>query len=227
MTGGSKLVRVTAALAVWAALGACSKGDDNAAADSPAAGTTAAATDTGAHAGHAAGTMTDPNIVAVLDRANANDSSGGMMAQNKGTHADVKAFGKLMMSEHHALRQRGQDLAKAQNVTPEPPATDPLQAMHDSAAQALNAMPKGHQWDHAYISHEIAMHEAVLATAQQAQGMAQNAQLKQLITEAGPVIQKHLDRAREIQKTLTAAGAPGSAPGTKAPAAGTGGTKTP
>jgi hypothetical protein len=42
----------------------------------------------------------------------------------------------------------------------------------------------------------------VLDLAEKAHGAAQNEQLKKLIEQAKPVIEKHLDRAEEIQKKL-------------------------
>ena len=50
------------------------------------------------------GGLTDTNIVALLDEANKADSAAGALAVKKATNADVKAFARLMMSEHHALR---------------------------------------------------------------------------------------------------------------------------
>ena len=105
------------------ALGAC-KGKENTQSGAVDTGMKADTTATG---GAAAGaTMSDANIVAVLDKANANDSAGGALAQRQGTNADVKQFGRLMVGEHHALRAEGQALAKKLNLTPEPPATDSL-----------------------------------------------------------------------------------------------------
>ena len=40
----------------------------------------------------------------------------------------------------------------------------------------------------------------MLATATMALGVAQSQELKDLISKAAPIVQKHLDRALEIQK---------------------------
>ena len=45
-------------------------------------------------------------------------------------------------------------------------------------------------------------HQAVMDIATKALAAAQNAELKALITKAAPVIQHHLDRAKEIQTKL-------------------------
>ncbi|MGH7648777.1 MAG: DUF4142 domain-containing protein [Gemmatimonadaceae bacterium] len=142
----------------------------------------------------------DANVVFVLDQASAADSARGALAWTKATSTDVKNFGKLMAGEHHALRLEGQQLASKLGVTPEEPAgftgtTDAMQEM-----DSLQAMPKGKAWDKAYITFEVSYHKAVLATATKALGEAQNAELKNLITQAAPVIEHHLAEAERIQK---------------------------
>jgi putative membrane protein len=149
-----------------------------------------------------AGQLSDANIVALLDEANMADSSSGAYALAKATDPDVKAYAKLMMGEHHALRAQGQQLAKKLNVTPELPANDPLKPAAASEMAALRAAPKGAQFDRTYIEQEIGIHKAVLDLAGKAHGAAQNEQLKKLIEQARPVIEKHLARAEEIQKKL-------------------------
>jgi putative membrane protein len=146
--------------------------------------------------------LSDANIVALLDEANQADSASGAYALGKATNPEVKAFAKLMMGEHHALRLQGQQLAKKLNVTPQPPANDPLKPAARAEMAALKAAPKGSQFDRTYIEQEVAIHKAVLDLAEQAHGAAQNQELKALIEQAKPVIEKHLDRAEELQKKL-------------------------
>lgn len=203
----TRSIAVIGACALWAA---CSKGenkDDTAAADTshPAA----AATDTGAAAAAAQATpqLSDANIAAILDNANAADSAAGKIASTKGTRADVKDFGRTMMRDHHALRKQGQDLVKKLKLTPQMPAGDTSAAAATHWQDSLNAMPKGAAWDKAYIDHEVAAHEAVLQTLQTAEAAAQNAELKDLIKKATPNIQAHLDKAKATQQKLSGSAA--------------------
>lgn len=153
----------------------------------------------------AAPAMTDANIVAYLDAANVADSAGGKVASTKGTDKDVQAFGKMMMGEHHALRVAGQDFAKKASITPEAASNDTTKAHGEHELSTLNSTPKGAAWDKAYIDGEVATHQSVLDNAKSAHDATQNADLKALLEKATPVIQKHLDRAKEIQKKLTPA----------------------
>jgi putative membrane protein len=146
--------------------------------------------------------MTDANIVALLDEANKADSSAGAYAMGKAASSDVKAFAKMMMGEHHALRAQGQALAKKLNVTPQPPTEDPIAAAGESEMSALKAAGKGAAFDSVYIDQEVTAHKAVLDLLDKSHSDAKNEQLKKLIEAAKPTVQKHLDRAQELQKTV-------------------------
>ena len=196
-----RINKLVAALSI-AVLAACSKGDT--AYDSTATLDTAAA----AAATPTTPTLTDPNIAALLDEANMADRAAGKIASTKGTNADVKAFGVLMMNDHHALRKQGQDLVTKLGVTPVAPANDQLPAKAQALADSLNATPKGAAWDKFYIEHEVMMHQEVLGLIDQALGAAQNAELKDLLTKARPNVEMHLKRAQDIQTKLGSAATP-------------------
>jgi len=197
-------------LVLLGTLGACKGADQNVARDQSAAATAEAPSDTGApgaNSGAPAATpksgLTDANIVALLDAANKADSAGGAVASKKATRADVKSFARLMMSEHHALRLQGQQLAKQLGVEPKAPERDPLAPYVASEMKALQSTPKGAEFDRTYIDNEVTIHQAVLDLANQARVTTQTPQLRELIEKAIPIIQKHLDQAQSIQKELT------------------------
>ena len=194
-------VRLTSTLAALALMAACAKGD-NATADTAKMAADTTHKDTAAMTPPAAPALNDANIAAILDGANVADSSAGAIAATKATGAEVKTFAKEMMKDHHMLRQQGLDLVKKLGVTPVLPAGDHGAADSKAWNDSLTAMPKGAAWDKSYIDHEVAYHQAVLATANTALGAAQNAELKALITKAAPAIQGHLDHAKLIQGKL-------------------------
>jgi putative membrane protein len=194
--------------AAWLAvliLAGCGDRDRSAAVQDtvPAGPETGMATDTAAvdtAGGNAA--LTDANIVALLDEANMADSAAGALAATKATNKVVKDFARLMMSEHHGLRVQGRQLAQRLKVTPEPPANDPVKPLAETETQALESTPKGPKFDRVYIDQEIAVHKAVLDLVENAHDQADNEQLKSLIEQAKPVIQKHLDQAEKIGNEL-------------------------
>ena len=187
------------ALAV-AVLAACAKKDSDNATDTSAASSTAMGADTAAAPAPSA--WTDPNIVALLDEANAADSANGSIAATKGTSSAVRDYGKMMMRDHHTLRAQGAALAKKLNITPSAPGDDPLAPAAQAATNTLNSTAKGKDFDKAYIDGEVDIHKKVLETATTAANTTQNTELKNLIQKAAPLIQAHLAKAESIQKTL-------------------------
>ena len=200
---------LAAGLVSAGALASCSSSNRKAGSEqSQAASADSSADSTATSAAPAAapqGGMTDANIVALLDAANKADSSGGALAAKKATDAEVKAFARLMMSEHHALRAAGQALAKQLGVEPKAPERDPLAPYVANEMKTLQSTAKGVEFDRVYIDNEVSVHQAVLDLANQARVTTQTPQLKELIEKAIPVIRKHLDQATELQKKLSPA----------------------
>jgi len=195
------------ALCGAALVAACSKGDakgDSAkTADSMAAAASArAAPATPAPA--PAATMTDAFVLARLHADNVSDSSAGKMAAEKGSMPAVKEIGRMMMKDHHAMHVDGMALAKKANISTDSPANDPDAAAEKAVADSMAAAPKGAAWDKFFIDHQVAGHEKVLEFAQEAANATQNAELKALLQKGAPIVQKHLDKAKEIQGKLNA-----------------------
>ena len=197
---------------VMGLLAGCESAERNVARDQSAAAsaenpadTGAARQTTGAPAATPQGGLTDANILAVLDAANRADSSAGAVAVKKAASSEVRGFGKLMMSEHHALRVAGQELAKQLKVEPKPPERDPLAPYVAAEMKALQAAPKGAEFDRTYIDNEVTVHQAVLDFANQARVTTQTPELRAGIEKAIAVIRKHLEQAMALQKQLTPA----------------------
>ena len=186
-----------------AAVAACSKKDSSAADTSTASSTMT--TDTSSMAAsstNAGGSWSDANVLALLDEANAADSSEGAIAATKGTSAAVRNFGKQMVSDHHKLRVQGEALAKKLSLTPTAPADDNIPSDAQKEMDNLNSTAKGKDFDKAYIDGQVDDHKKVLGIAVKAMAQTQSAELKNLIQKATPVVQSHLDKAESIQKAL-------------------------
>ena len=200
---------LAAGLVAVGALAACNSSNRKAGSEQSQAASADSSADTAAKSSTPApapqGGLTDANIVALLDAANKADSSAGALAAKKATNAEVKAFARLMMSEHHALRAAGQALAKQLGVEPKAPERDPLAPYVANEIRTLQSTAKGAEFDRVYIDNEVSVHQAVLDLANQARVTTQTPQLKELIEKAVPVIRKHLDQATELQKKLSPA----------------------
>lgn len=148
------------------------------------------------------GVLSDANIFYLLDVSNRGDSTKGAVASAKGTSAEVRGFAKMMVRDHHTLRQQGEALSKRLAIQPTPPAGDSLPAKLKGAISNLTAAAKGRDFDKAYIDHEVAAHRELLTMVVAAMSATRNSEIKNLIQKAAPVVQAHLDKAKVIQKDI-------------------------
>jgi putative membrane protein len=183
-TEAARLAGLPVGLMLLLAATACQGRTENAGRDQSAAANSATPSDSGTPARSATtpkGGLGDSNIVALLDETNMADSAAGALALKKAINPDVKAFAKLMMAEHHALRVGGQALAKQLGVTPKLPERDPFAGYVKNEMDALKKTAKGAEFDRTYIDHEVSIHQAVLDFANQARVTTQTAELRDLI----------------------------------------------
>lgn len=151
----------------------------------------------------AAPAVTDPQIAAIVVAANNVDIEAGKMAQAKSKNASVKAYGKMMVTDHSAVNTQATNLVTKLNVTPEDNETS--RAMADKGKATADSLAKlsGAAFDKAYIDNEVAFHQQVLdAIDKTLVPNAQNAELKSLLEQVRPSIAAHLKSAQDIQANL-------------------------
>jgi predicted outer membrane protein len=201
------LSRVTTVslLALSLTVASC-KGKDTAATTDTTAATSTAMHDTAMSPttstanGAVSATLSDANIVALIDEVNVGDSMLAAGALPKLTDVGARNFAKMMMNEHHALHVKGLALEKAQNITPELPTTDPFKPAVVAEQSALGGAAKGTTFDSTYISNEVGIHQAVIEWTQK--NVPQNAALQTYIKDGTAVYQRHLDTARGLLAKL-------------------------
>jgi putative membrane protein len=188
-----------------AAAGAMSGGADSSA---MAAGTTGGAGGTGA-----ATTMSDAEILSAVSASNGAEIASSKMAQQQGSNAKVKAFARQMITDHTAMQKQADQIVTKANITPQPGAiADSIDRATKAMATAMQGV-RGAEFDRQYMDAQVASHTNTLAILRAASGMAQNAELKQMLTDAQPKVQAHLDQARQLQTAGGATAAAGSAAG--------------
>src|SRR5690349_9006163 len=73
--------------------------------------------------------VTDAQIAAIVVTANQVDIDAGKLAASRSTNDKVKAFARLMISDHTSVNKSATDLAAKLNVTPlENPASQSLKS---------------------------------------------------------------------------------------------------
>jgi putative membrane protein len=149
------------------------------------------------------GTPTDPQIVGVVTAADQIDIDAAKLALKKTKNDQVKQFAQQMIDDHTKLQSSVNDLGKKLNVKPEPSATS--KSLKTAAAAENKKLQglKGAAFDKEYIDHEVDYHQQVLDAAGKVLiPNAQNAELKSALEGAAPLLQGHLDHAKQIQSSL-------------------------
>jgi putative membrane protein len=146
--------------------------------------------------------MTDVDIAAVVLAANSSDSANGALAVTRTRNAAVREFAQRLVRDHGQANQRAKALATRLNVTPVE--TEKVRDMNRDAADKRRELQEksAEEFDRAFLDHEVDAHQNTLETLDRLIPAADNADLRQLLTQARTTVQSHLDQARQLQQTL-------------------------
>ena len=145
----------------------------------------------------------DAQIASIVVTANQVDIDAGKLAESKGSNAEVKAFGKQMVTDHTGVNKQAVALVTKLKVTPED--NDTSKSLKAGGAENVKNLEKlsGAAFDRAYVDHEVAYHQQVLdAVDKTLIPSAQNAELKSLLVAVRPAFVAHLDHAKMLQASL-------------------------
>ena len=146
---------------------------------------------------------TDAQIAAIVVTANQVDIDAGKLAESQGSSAEVKAFGKQMVTDHTGVNKQATALVTKLNVKPEDnPTSQSLKSGGEKNVAKLKTL-KGAAFDKAYIDNEVTYHQQVLdALDKTLIPNASNAELKALLEKVRPAFVAHMEHAKKIQSTL-------------------------
>lgn len=154
-------------------------------------------------AGVSAQGINDAQIAAIVVTANQVDIDAGTLAESRAASAEVKAFARLMATDHAAVNRSAAELVTRLKVTPqENPTSQSLKAGGDANLALLKVL-KGAAFDKAYVDHEVAYHQQVIDALDQAliPGAA-NEELKALLVKVRPAFVAHLEHAKRLQASM-------------------------
>jgi len=150
-----------------------------------------------------AATVSDAQIVGVLEAANQGEIDQAKVAQKSGKAKPVKDFAKMMIGEHGKVLKEVKALsAKAKLKPADSDAKTALVTAKDQGLTRLKAL-KGSEFDKAYATEQVTMHQGLLDTIDSTlMPNAQHPELKAMIEKIRPSIASHLDQAKALQTSL-------------------------
>jgi putative membrane protein len=157
-----------------------------------------------AAAGRAPVAVTDNNILARVAQDDRLEVQLAGIAIGKITSPALKNFAREIRDNHSAGESDARKLSQALKVPEQPAANDTTKLHQQNLVMQFTKLPKGLAFDTTYVRHLVDGHTAMLRDIRTMEGKATRAEVKKLLTAAAPEVQRHLNRAREIGRALTA-----------------------
>ena len=118
----------------------------------------------------------------------------GELAAQRAETDTVRKFGETLRMDHQAALLRATNLAKSLKVDPPTEPATEARGIYDGLAQL-----SGSEFDAAFVSHMITLHEAAIATYSRS-ASSNNDAVATMVAEALPKLKAHLATAQALQK---------------------------
>src|SRR4051812_37322044 len=143
----------------------------------------------------------DRDMAAKLAESNQSEVNMARWAKDHATSRDVKSYADMLVDDHTSALKDITSLMKDKNV--EAPMNKPAEG---EANLAKLEKLSGAAFDREFMNTMVADHQKTLDTLQGFQTSAQNPDLKDYINDLIPKVQKHLEKAQDLQAKMTQTG---------------------
>jgi putative membrane protein len=140
-----------------------------------------------------AATSGDESFYEKVGEAGLAEVQAGKMAEAKGSTAEVREFGALMVEHHGEANQKLAKLAQAKGMTlPAAPSESQTEAMKDLQAK------EGARFDQAYLAEQVKAHEEAVQLLKGQIASGEDADAKAFASELLPTVESHLRMAYQL-----------------------------
>ena len=147
----------------------------------------------------AAAPMTDQQFVDFAGQTDMVEINLGKLAQTSASSQAVKDYAQMLVDDHSKDFNQLYDVAHQANLT----RPDAIDAEHNKMLIDPFQKLKGAAFDHHYIQEMVTGHTKAIAVYKKEAADAQNPAVKTYAENALPVLQKHLDGAKNLEKSKT------------------------
>ena len=147
-----------------------------------------------------------PADLTYVARAGASDRleiSEGRLADARGVRPRIKAFARMMLRDH--ARSTALLRAAVRAETDRDPPAPVLDAMQARMLAALRTTP-ARRFDEVYVAQQVQAHAQALDLHRAYAATGGDAELRQTAQLIAPIVQQHLDMARDLQQRMLARG---------------------
>jgi putative membrane protein len=152
--------------------------------------------------------MTDNNILARVAQDDRLEVQVAGLAIAKITSPALKDFARQIRDNHSAGENDARKLSQSLKVPEQAAATDTTKQHQQNLVTQFTKLSKGTAFDTMYVRHLVDGHSAMLRELKVMEAKASHAEVKRLLVNAEPEVQRHLNRAREIGRALAPAKKP-------------------
>ena len=197
---------ICAAATAALSLAACGKKSDGSTDANPGqsapvnAAQDAASTAVGATSAATVGANDTDAFVSNAGQSDMYEIQAGQMAEQKAASPQVKAFGKMMVTDHTAMMNEMKPLVTAAGKTPPADLDQRRKGLLDNLKAATGA-----DFDKEYLKQQESAHQEALTLMQGYADHGSDAGLKAGAQKAIPKIQAHLDKVKQLQAAGDAA----------------------
>jgi putative membrane protein len=121
------------------------------------------------------------------------------LAQTAASSQAVKDYAQMLITDHTQDFNQLYEVAHQANLT----RPDAIDAEHDKMMIDPFQKLKGAAFDHRYIQEMVTGHTKAIAVYKKEAADAQNPAVKTYAENAIPVLEKHLDGAKDLEKSKT------------------------
>lgn len=148
----------------------------------------------------ATATLSEGEILSVVETANAGEIKEGSFAQTHANSTGTKEFAQQMVGDHTVMNDAIKSLAQKQGLKPQFNAVS--KSLKDDGDKSLKKLKslKGEEFDKTYIENEITEHKSVLDTFDNTLiPSAKNTEMKDALAQSRAKIAEHLEHAKQLQ----------------------------
>lgn len=157
----------------------------------------------GAHAKPSAPVaLNDSSIAAVAANGDQLEIEVARMAVANASNGAVKYYARQLIDDHGRNLRDLRDLEKRNRIVERVPPQDTTRQELDHLKKRFGALSRGLAFDTAFVHHEVDDHVHDLAATKDLAARAKNPELKKHLTESLSDLQRHLDRARVLARSL-------------------------